>query len=33
MFEVGKIEMSDDEILDAQPVIPTAVGLALWGEI
>ncbi len=33
MFEVGKIEMTDDEILDAQPVIPTAVGLALWGEV
>lgn len=33
MFEVGKIELSDDEILDAQPVIPTAVGLALWGDI
>ena len=33
LFEVGKIEMSDDEILDAQPVIPTAVGLALWGEL
>jgi len=33
LVEVGKVEMSDDEILDAQPVIPTAVGLALWGEV
>ena len=33
LFEIGKVELSDDEILDAQPVIPTAVGLALWGEL
>jgi Tfp pilus assembly PilM family ATPase len=31
-LEVGNIEMSDEEVLDAQPVIPTAVGLALWGD-
>ena len=31
-FEIGKVEMTDDEILDAQPVIPVAVGLGLWGD-
>lgn len=33
LFEIGKVDLTDDEILDAQPVIPTAVGLALWGEV
>jgi type IV pilus assembly protein PilM len=33
LVEIGNIEMSDDEVLDAQPVIPTAVGLALWGDV
>ncbi len=33
LVEIGKIDLTDDEILDTQPVIPTAVGLALWGEL
>lgn len=33
LFEIGKIDLTDDEILDAQPVLPTAVGLGLWGEM
>lgn len=29
--ELGKVDLSEDEMLEAQPVLPTAVGLALWG--
>lgn len=29
--DVGRIQLSEDEMLTAQPVLPTAVGLALWG--
>ncbi len=33
LIEVGRVDLSDDEMLEAQPVIPTALGLALWGEV
>lgn len=29
--EVGKVGLSDEEMLNAQPLLPTSVGLALWG--
>lgn len=29
--DVGRVDLSEDEMLNAQPVLPTAVGLALWG--
>ena len=29
--EVGRVQLSEAELLDAQPILPTAVGLALWG--
>ncbi|MGD2051476.1 MAG: type IV pilus assembly protein PilM [Acidimicrobiia bacterium] len=33
VVEVGRVDLGDDEMLEAQPVIPTALGLALWGEV
>jgi len=33
LVEIGKVDLTDDEVLEAQPVIPTAVGLALWDEV
>ncbi len=29
--ELGRVGLSDEEMLAAQPVLPTSVGLALWG--
>jgi hypothetical protein len=29
--DIGRVDLTDDEMLNAQPVLPTAVGLALWG--
>jgi type IV pilus assembly protein PilM len=29
--EIGKVQLSDEEMLNAQPLLPTSVGLALWG--
>jgi type IV pilus assembly protein PilM len=29
--EIGKVGLSDEEMLNAQPLLPTSVGLALWG--
>ncbi|MFQ5947898.1 MAG: type IV pilus assembly protein PilM [Acidimicrobiia bacterium] len=29
---VGRVQMTEDQLLDLQPVLPAAVGLALWGE-
>ncbi len=31
--DVGRVQLSEGELLDAQAVLPTAVGLALWGEV
>lgn len=31
--DVGEIGRSEDELLSAQPVLPTAVGLSLWGNL
>lgn len=31
--DVGRVRLSEGELLDAQAVLPTAVGLALWGEV
>ncbi len=33
IVEVGRVELDEDEMLEAQPVLPTALGLALWGEV
>lgn len=30
--EIGRVGLSETEMLDAQPVLPTGVGLGLWGE-
>lgn len=30
-IKVGRIQMSESQLLDYQPVLPAAVGLALWG--
>jgi type IV pilus assembly protein PilM len=30
-LEVGRVQMSQEELMAVQPVLPTAVGLALWG--
>jgi len=32
-IDVGRVQLSEQEMLEAQPVLPTAVGLALWGEV
>jgi type IV pilus assembly protein PilM len=32
-IDVGRVQLSEGELLDAQPVLPTAVGLALWGAV
>ncbi len=32
-LQAGKTGLSDDELRQAQPVLPVAVGLALWGEV
>jgi len=29
--DVGRVQLSEQEMLEAQPVLPTSVGLALWG--
>ncbi|MFQ5516960.1 MAG: type IV pilus assembly protein PilM [Acidimicrobiia bacterium] len=31
LVHVGRVKVSADELQEAQPVLPTAVGLALWG--
>ncbi len=31
--DVGRVHLTEAELLDAQPVLPTSVGLALWGTI
>jgi len=31
--DVGRVQLTEGELLDAQAVLPTAVGLALWGEV
>ena len=31
--DVGDIGRSEDELMSAQPVLPTAVGLSLWGNL
>ena len=31
--DVGRVQLSEAELLDAQAVLPTSVGLALWGSI
>lgn len=31
--DVGRVQLSEGELLDAQAVLPTSVGLALWGEV
>lgn len=31
--ELGRVQLSEGELLEAQAVLPTAVGLALWGSI
>jgi type IV pilus assembly protein PilM len=31
--DVGRVDKTDAEMLDAQPVLPAAVGLGLWGDI
>ena len=28
---VGRVQMTEGELLELQPVLPPAVGLALWG--
>ncbi len=33
IIEVGRVDLTEDEMLEAQPVMPTALGLALWGEV
>lgn len=33
LVELGRIRHSDEEMLEAQPVLPTAVGLGLWGNL
>ncbi len=30
-IDLGRIQLTEEELLDAQPVLPVAVGLALWG--
>jgi len=32
-IDVGRVHLSEEELLEAQPVLPTAVGLALWGAV
>ena len=32
-LEVGKVGLSETELVQAQPVLPVPVGLALWGEV
>lgn len=32
-MQVGKTGLSEAEFMEAQPVLPVAVGLALWGEV
>jgi len=29
--DIGRVQLTDEEMLAAQPVLPTSVGLALWG--
>jgi len=31
--DVGRVQLSEAELLDAQAVLPTSVGLALWGSV
>lgn len=33
LVDVGRVDKTDAEMLDAQPVLPAAVGLALWGNV
>ncbi len=33
LVNVGRVGLSDDEMQAAQPVLPTAIGLSLWGEL
>ena len=33
LVNVGRVGLSDEEMQDAQPVLPTAIGLSLWGEL
>lgn len=32
-IDVGRVQLTESELLDAQAVLPTSVGLALWGEV